>query len=283
MSDKKTSKEKEKKLIEEAEILCKNLFDNKELNDNIQELESILKKLQQIQTIKDENKKKKIKNDLNLKLRDFIEISKENQIALVKCFQKLIAKKQLDIKENEKKNLKYILKIEQISQFNNSIFNNSENNTLYIYFALLTNSNEFLNFPNYILLIMIYIPFSKEVILYIKDEKIISLDFSNVDYIINNYEKENSFLNLDLIDALIGTEIQLKSIMAHDDIVQALDMEKIIKSLKEKEIFKNCKEKKITNQEDLKKDFEKLFSDNKINLIKTNDSNLFNLIYYSIN
>ena len=228
-------------------------------------------------------KKKKIKNDLNLKLRDFIEISKENQIALVKCFQKLIAKKQLDIKENEKKNLKYILKIEQISQFNNSIFNNSENNTLYIYFALLTNSNEFLNFPNYILLIMIYIPFSKEVILYIKDEKIISLDFSNVDYIINNYEKENSFLNLDLIDALIGTEIQLKSIMAHDDIVQALDMEKIIKSLKEKEIFKNCKEKKITNQEDLKKDFEKLFSDNKINLIKTNDSNLFNLIYYSIN
>ena len=283
MSDKKTSKEKEKKLIEEAEILCKNLFDNKELNDNIQELESILKKLQQIQTIKDENKKKKIKNDLNLKLRDFIEISKENQIALVKCFQKLIAKKQLDIKENEKKNLKYILKIEQISQFNNSIFNNSENNTLYIYFALLTNSNEFLNFPNYILLIMIYIPFSKEVILYIRDEKIISLDFSNVDYIINNYEKENSFLNLDLIDALIGTEIQLKSIMAHDDIVQALDMEKIIKSLKEKEIFKNCKEKKITNQEDLKKDFEKLFSDNKINLIKTNDSNLFNLIYYSIN
>jgi len=283
MSDKKTSKEKEKKLIEEAEILCKNLFDNKELNDNIQELESILKKLQQIQTIKDENKKKKIKNDLNLKLRDFIEISKENQIALVKCFQKLIAKKQLDIKENEKKNLKYILKIEQISQFNNSIFNNSENNTLYIYFALLTNSNEFLNFPNYILLIMIYIPFSKEVILYIKDEKMISLDFSNVDYIINNYEKENSFLNLDLIDALIGTEIQLKSIMAHDDIVQALDMEKIIKSLKEKEIFKNCKEKKITNQEDLKKDFEKLFSDNKINLIKTNDSNLFNLIYYSIN
>ena len=283
MSDKKTSKEKEKKLIEGAEILCKNLFDNKELNDNIQELESILKKLQQIQTIKDENKKKKIKNDLNLKLRDFIEISKENQIALVKCFQKLIAKKQLDIKENEKKNLKYILKIEQISQFNNSIFNNSENNTLYIYFALLTNSNEFLNFPNYILLIMIYIPFSKEVILYIKDEKMISLDFSNVDYIINNYEKENSFLNLDLIDALIGTEIQLKSIMAHDDIVQALDMEKIIKSLKEKEIFKNCKEKKITNQEDLKKDFEKLFSDNKINLIKTNDSNLFNLIYYSIN
>lgn len=283
MSDKKTSKEKEKKLIEGAEILCKNLFDNKELNDNIQELESILKKLQQIQTIKDENKKKKIKNDLNLKLRDFIEISKENQIALVKCFQKLIAKKQLDIKENEKKNLKYILKIEQISQFNNSIFNNSENNTLYIYFALLTNSNEFLNFPNYILLIMIYIPFSKEVILYIRDEKIISLDFSNVDYIINNYEKENSFLNLDLIDALIGTEIQLKSIMAHDDIVQALDMEKIIKSLKEKEIFKNCKEKKITNQEDLKKDFEKLFSDNKINLIKTNDSNLFNLIYYSIN
>ena len=283
MSDKKTSKEKEKKLIEEAEILCKNLFDNKELNDNIQELESILKKLQQIQTIKDENKKKKIKNDLNLKLRDFIEISKENQIALVKCFQKLIAKKQLDIKENEKKNLKYILKIEQISQFNNSIFNNSENNTLYIYFAILTNSNEFLNFPNYILLIMIYIPFSKEVILYIKDEKMISLDFSNVDYIINNYEKENSFLNLDLIDALIGTEIQLKSIMAHDDIVQALDMEKIIKSLKEKEIFKNCKEKKITNQEDLKKDFEKLFSDNKINLIKTNDSNLFNLIYYSIN
>jgi predicted hydrolase (HD superfamily) len=130
---------------------------------------------------------------------------------------------------------------------------------------------------------MIYIPFSKEVILYIKDEKMISLDFSNVDYIINNYEKENSFLNLDLIDALIGTEIQLKSIMAHDDIVQALDMEKIIKSLKEKEIFKNCKEKKITNQEDLKKDFEKLFSDNKINLIKTNDSNLFNLIYYSIN
>jgi hypothetical protein len=283
MSVKKTSKEKEKKLIEEAEILCKNLFDNKELNDNIQELESILKKLQQIQTIKDENKKKKIKNDLNLKLRDFIEISKENQIALVKCFQKLIAKKQLDIKENEKKNLKYILKIEQISQFNNSIFNNSENNTLYIYFTLLTNSNEFLNFPNYILLIMIYIPFSKEVILYIRDEKIISLDFSNVDYIINNYEKENSFLNLDLIDALIGTEIQLKSIMAHDDIVQALDMEKIIKSLKEKEIFKNCKEKKITNQEDLKKDFEKLFSDNKINLIKTNDSNLFNLIYYSIN
>ena len=283
MSDKKTSKEKEKKLIEEAEILCKNLFDNKELNDNIQELESILKKLQQIQTIKDENKKKKIKNDLNLKLRDFIEISKENQIALVKCFQKLIAKKQLDIKENEKKNLKYILKIEQINQFNDSIFNNSENNTLYIYFALLTNSNEFLNFPNYILLIMIYIPFSKEVILYIRDEKIISLDFSNVDYIINNYEKENSFLNLDLIDALIGTEIQLKSIMAHDDIVQALDMEKIIKSLKEKEIFKNCKEKKITNQEDLKKDFEKLFSDNKINLIKTNDSNLFNLIYYSIN
>ena len=283
MSDKKTFKEKEKKLIEGAEILCKNLFDNKELNDNIQELESILKKLQQIQTIKDENKKKKIKNDLNLKLRDFIEISKENQIALVKCFQKLIAKKQLDIKENEKKNLKYILKIEQISQFNNSIFNNSENNTLYIYFALLTNSNEFLNFPNYILLIMIYIPFSKEVILYIRDEKIISLDFSNVDYIINNYEKENSFLNLDLIDALIGTEIQLKSIMAHDDIVQALDMEKIIKSLKEKEIFKNCKEKKITNQEDLKKDFEKLFSDNKINLIKTNDSNLFNLIYYSIN
>ena len=283
MSDKKISKENEKKLIEEAERLCKDLFESKELNDNFKELESIQKKLQQIRTLKDGNKIKKIKDDLNLKLRDFIEISKENQIALVKCFQKLIAKKQLDIKENEKKNLKYILKIEQISQFNNSIFNNSENNTLYIYFALLTNSNEFLNFPNYILLIMIYIPFSKEVILYIRDEKIISLDFSNVDYIINNYEKENSFLNLDLIDALIGTEIQLKSIMAHDDIVQALDMEKIIKSLKEKEIFKNCKEKKITNQEDLKKDFEKLFSDNKINLIKTNDSNLFNLIYYSIN
>ena len=98
MSDKKTSKENEKKLIEEAEKLCKDLFENKELNENFQELESILKKLQQIKSLKDGNKIKKIKNDLNIKLRDFIEISEENMTALLKYFQKLIAKKQLENK-----------------------------------------------------------------------------------------------------------------------------------------------------------------------------------------
>ncbi len=279
MSDKKISKENEKKLIEEAERLCKDLFESKELNDNFKELESIQKKLQQIRTLKDGNKIKKIKDDLNLKLRDFIEISEKNMIALVKYFQKLIAKKQLEIKENEKNNLKSLLKIEQINQFNDSIFNSSENNLLYIYFSVLTNSKEYLNFPNYILFILIFIPFSKEVILYIKDEKSVNLDFQNVDYILNNYDKENSFLNLDLIDALIGTEIKLNSIMAHEDIEQSLDMEKIIKSLKEKEILKDLKVKKITKQEDLKKDFEKLISDNKINCIKTNNSNFFNFLY----
>ena len=279
MSDKKISKENEKKLIEEAERLCKDLFESKELNDNFKELESIQKKLQQIRTLKDGNKIKKIKDDLNLKLRDFIEISEKNMIALVKYFQKLIAKKQLEIKENEKNNLKSLLKIEQINQFNDSIFNSSENNLLYIYFSVLTNSKEYLNFPNYILFILIFIPFSKEVILYIKDEKSVNLDFQNVDYILNNYDKENSFLNLDLIDAFIGTEIKLNSIMAHEDIEQSLDMEKIIKSLKEKEILKDLKVKKITKQEDLKKDFEKLISDNKINCIKTNNSNFFNFLY----
>jgi len=279
MSDKKISKENEKKLIEEAERLCKDLFESKELNDNFKELESIQKKLQQIRTLKDGNKIKKIKDDLNLKLRDFIEISEKNMIALVKYFQKLIAKKQLEIKENEKNNLKSLLKIEQINQFNDSIFNSSENNLLYIYFSVLTNSKEYLNFPNYILFILIFIPFSKEVILYIKDDKSVNLDFQNVDYILNNYDKENSFLNLDLIDALIGTEIKLNSIMAHEDIEQSLDMEKIIKSLKEKEILKDLKVKKITKQEDLKKDFEKLISDNKINCIKTNNSNFFNFLY----
>ena len=279
MSDKKISKENEKKLIEEAEKLCKDLFESKELNDNFKELESIQKKLQQIRTLKDGNKIKKIKDDLNLKLRDFIEISEKNMIALVKYFQKLIAKKQLEIKENEKNNLKSLLKIEQINQFNDSIFNSSENNLLYIYFSVLTNSKEYLNFPNYILFILIFIPFSKEVILYIKDEKSVNLDFQNVDYILNNYDKENSFLNLDLIDALIGTEIKLNSIMAHEDIEQSLDMEKIIKSLKEKEILKDLKVKKITKQEDLKKDFETLISDNKINCIKTNNSNFFNFLY----
>ena len=279
MSDKKTSKENEKKLIEEAEKLCKDLFENKELNENFQELESILKKLQQIKSLKDGNKIKKIKNDLNIKLRDFIEISEENMTALLKYFQKLIAKKQLENKENDKKNMNSLLKIEQINQFNDSIFHNSENNLLYIYFSLLTNSKEFVNFPHYILFILIFIPFSKEVILYIKDENIVNLDFTNVDYILNNYEKENSFLNLDLIDALIGTEIQLKSIISHSDIEQALDMGKIIKSIKEKEIFKDLKQKNITNQKDLKKDFDKLISDNKINCIKTNNSNLFN--YFS--
>jgi hypothetical protein len=279
MSDKKISKENEKKLIEEAERLCKDLFESKELNDNFKELESIQKKLQQIRTLKDGNKIKKIKDDLNLKLRDFIEISEKNMIALVKYFQKLIAKKQLEIKENEKNNLKSLLKIEQINQFNDSIFNSSENNLLYIYFSVLTNSKEYLNFPNYILFILIFIPFSKEVILYIKDEKSVNLDFQNVDYILNNYDKENSFLNLDLIDALIGTEIKLNSIMAHEDIEQSLDMEKIIKSLKEKEILKDLKVKKITKQEDLKKAFEKLISDNKINCIKTNNSNFFNFLY----
>ena len=279
MSDKKISKENEKKLIEEAERLCKDLFESKELNDNFKELESIQKKLQQIRTLKDGNKIKKIKDDLNLKLRDFIEISEKNMIALVKYFQKLIAKKQLEIKENEKNNLKSLLKIEQINQFNDSIFNSSENNLLYIYFSVLTNSKEYLNFPNYILFILIFIPFSKEVILYIKDEKSVNLDFQNVDYILNNYDKENSFLNLDLIDALIGTEIKLNSIMAHEDIEQSLDMEKIIKSLKEKEILKDLKVKKITKQEDLKKDFETLISDNKINCIKTNNSNFFNFLY----
>ncbi len=279
MSDKKISKENEKKLIEEAERLCKDLFESQELNDNFKELESIQKKLQQIRTLKDGNKIKKIKDDLNLKLRDFIEISEKNMIALVKYFQKLIAKKQLEIKENEKNNLKSLLKIEQINQFNDSIFNSSENNLLYIYFSVLTNSKEYLNFPNYILFILIFIPFSKEVILYIKDEKSVNLDFQNVDYILNNYDKENSFLNLDLIDALIGTEIKLNSIMAHEDIEQSLDMEKIIKSLKEKEILKDLKVKKITKQEDLKKDFEKLISDNKINCIKTNNSNFFNFLY----
>ena len=279
MSDKKISKENEKKLIEEAERLCKDLFESKELNDNFKELESIQKKLQQIRTLKDGNKIKKIKDDLNLKLRDFIEISEKNMIALVKYFQKLIAKKQLEIKENEKNNLKSLLKIEQINQFNDSIFNSSENNLLYIYFSVLTNSKEYLNFPNYILFILIFIPFSKEVILYIKDEKSVNLDFQNVDYILNNYDKENSFLNLDLIDAFIGTEIKLNSIMAHEDIEQSLDMEKIIKSLKEKEILRDLKVKKITKQEDLKKDFEKLISDNKINCIKTNNSNFFNFLY----
>ena len=279
MNDKKISKENEKKLIEEAERLCKDLFESKELNDNFKELESIQKKLQQIRTLKDGNKIKKIKDDLNLKLRDFIEISEKNMIALVKYFQKLIAKKQLEIKENEKNNLKSLLKIEQINQFNDSIFNSSENNLLYIYFSVLTNSKEYLNFPNYILFILIFIPFSKEVILYIKDEKSVNLDFQNVDYILNNYDKENSFLNLDLIDALIGTEIKLNSIMAHEDIEQSLDMEKIIKSLKEKEILKDLKVKKITKQEDLKKDFETLISDNKINCIKTNNSNFFNFLY----
>ena len=67
--------------------------------------------------------------------------------------------------------------------------------------------------------------------------------------------------------------------MAHEDIEQSLDMEKIIKSLKEKEILKDLKVKKITKQEDLKKDFEKLISDNKINCIKTNNSNFFNFLY----
>ena len=280
MTDKQKSKEIEKQLIEASEKLCKELFDKKELSDNLEDLEKISKILQQIQSLKDEVKKTKLIEQLNPNLKQFILLSKENLVALGKYFQKIISKKKLEIKDNKPSNTENSMKIEQFNNFNNSIFNNSENNLIYIYFFLLQNSNKFeiSDFPDFILLILLYIPSTKEIYLFVKNEKTLNINFSSVNFILENYQIDNSFLNLDLVNSLVGTEIETNY---SDDIEQALDMEKLINDIRTNESLKDSKDKirKFSNEIELKNEFVKILHENKINTIKTNNVELFNFIY----
>ena len=282
MTDKQKSKEIEKQLIEASEKLCKELFDKKELSDNLEDLEKISKILQQIQSLKDEVKKTKLIEQLNPNLKQFILLSKENLVALGKYFQKIISKKKLEIKNNKPSNTENSMKIEQFNNFNNSIFNNSENNLIYIYFFLLQNSNKFeiSDFPDFILLILLYIPSTKEIYLFVKNEKTLNINFSSVNFILENYQIDNSFLNLDLVNSLVGTEIETNY---SDDIEQALDMEKLINDIRTNETLKDSKDKirKFSNEIELKNEFVKILHENKINTIKTNNVELFNFIYNS--
>ena len=282
MTDKQKSKEIEKQLIEASEKLCKELFDKKELSDNLEDLEKISKILQQIQSLKDEVKKTKLIEQLNPNLKQFILLSKENLVALGKYFQKIISKKKLEIKDNKPSNTENSMKIEQFNNFNNSIFNNSENNLIYIYFFLLQNSNKFeiSDFPDFILLILLYIPSTKEIYLFVKNEKTLNINFSSVNFILENYQIDNSFLNLDLVNSLVGTEIETNY---SDDIEQALDMEKLINDIRTNETLKDSKDKirKFSNEIELKNEFVKILHENKINTIKTNNVELFNFIYNS--
>ena len=282
MTDKQKSKEIEKQLIEASEKLCKELFDKKELSDNLEDLEKISKILQQIQSIKDEVKKTKLIEQLNPNLKQFILLSKENLVALGKYFQKIISKKKLEIKDNKSSNIENSIKIEQFNNFNNSIFSDSENNLIYIYFFLLQNSNKFeiSDFPDFILLILLYIPSTKEIYLFVKNEKTLNINFSSVNFILENYQIDNSFLNLDLVNSLVGTEIETNY---SDDIEQALDMEKLINDIRTNETLKDSKDKirKFSNEIELKNEFVKILHENKINTIKTNNVELFNFIYNS--
>ena len=280
MTDKQKSKEIEKQLIEASEKLCKELFDKKELSENLEDLEKISKILQQIQSIKDEVKKTKLIEQLNPNLKQFIQLSKENLVALGKYFQKIISKKKLEIKDNKSSNIENSIKIEQFNNFNNSIFSDSENNLIYIYFFLLQNSNKFeiSDFPDFILLILLYIPSTKEIYLFVKNEKTLNINFSSVNFILENYQIDNSFLNLDLVNSLVGTEIETNY---SDDIEQALDMEKLINDIRTNETLKDSKDKirKFSNEIELKNEFVKILHENKINTIKTNNVELFNFIY----
>lgn len=282
MTDKQKSKEIEKQLIEASEKLCKELFDKKELSDNLEDLEKISKILQQIQSLKDEVKKTKLIEQLNPNLKQFILLSKENLVALGKYFQKIISKKKLEIKDNKPSNTENSMKIEQFNNFNNSIFNNSENNLIYIYFFLLQNSNKFeiSDFPDFILLILLYIPSTKEIYLFVKNEKTLNINFSSVNFILENYQIDNSFLNLDLVNSLVGTEIETNY---SDDIEQALDMEKLINDIRTNETLKDSKDKirKFSNEIEIKNEFVKILHEKKINTIKTNNVELFNFIYNS--
>ena len=280
MTDKQKSKEIEKQLIEASEKLCKELFDKKELSENLEDLEKISKILQQIQSLKDEVKKTKLIEQLNPNLKQFIQLSKENLVALGKYFQKIISKKKLEIKDNKSSNIENSIKIEQFNNFNNSIFSDSENNLIYIYFFLLQNSNKFeiSDFPDFILLILLYIPSTKEIYLFVKNEKTLNINFSSVNFILENYQIDNSFLNLDLVNSLVGTEIETNY---SDDIEQELDMEKLINDIRTNEILKDSKDKirKFSNEIELKNEFVKILHENKINTIKTNNVELFNFIY----
>ena len=280
MTDKQKSKEIEKQLIEASEKLCKELFDKKELSDNLEDLEKISKILQQIQSLKDEVKKTKLIEQLNPNLKQFIQLSKENLVALGKYFQKIISKKKLEIKDNKPSNTENSMKIEQFNNFNNSIFSDSENNLIYIYFFLLQNSNKFeiSDFPDFILLILLYIPSTKEIYLFVKNEKTLNINFSSVNFILENYQIDNSFLNLDLVNSLVGTEIETNY---SDDIEQELDMEKLINDIRTNEILKDSKDKirKFSNEIELKNEFVKILHENKINTLKTNNVELFNFIY----
>ena len=282
MTDKQKSKEIEKQLIEASEKLCKELFDKKELSENLEDLEKISKILQQIQSIKDEVKKTKLIEQLNPNLKQFILLSKENLVALGKYFQKIISKKKLEIKDNKSSNIENSIKIEQFNNFNNSIFSDSENNLIYIYFFLLQNSNKFeiSDFPDFILLILLYIPSTKEIYLFVKNEKTLNINFSSVNFILENYQIDNSFLNLDLVNSLVGTEIETNY---SDDIEQALDMEKLINDIRTNETLKDSKDKirKFSNEIELKNEFVKILHENKINTLKTNNVELFNFIYNS--
>ena len=282
MTDKQKSKEIEKQLIEASEKLCKELFDKKELSDNLEDLEKISKILQQIQSLKDEVKKTKLIEQLNPNLKQFIQLSKENLVALGKYFQKIISKKKLEIKDNKPSNTENSMKIEQFNNFNNSIFSDSENNLIYIYFFLLQNSNKFeiSDFPDFILLILLYIPSTKEIYLFVKNEKTLNINFSSVNFILENYQIDNSFLNLDLVNSLVGTEIETNY---SDDIEQALDMEKLINDIRTNETLKDSKDKirKFSNEIEIKNEFVKILHENKINTIKTNNVELFNFIYNS--
>lgn len=282
MTDKQKSKEIEKQLIEASEKLCKELFDKKELSENLEDLEKISKILQQIQSLKDEVKKTKLIEQLNPNLKQFIQLSKENLVALGKYFQKIISKKKLEIKDNKSSNIENSIKIEQFNNFNNSIFSDSENNLIYIYFFLLQNSNKFeiSDFPDFILLILLHIPSTKEIYLFVKNEKTLNINFSSVNFILENYQIDNSFLNLDLVNSLVGTEIETNY---SDDIEQALDMEKIINDIRTNEILKDSKDKirKFSNEIELKNEFVKILHENKINTLKTNNVELFNFIYNS--
>ena len=282
MTDKQKSKEIEKQLIEASEKLCKELFDKKELSENLEDLEKISKILQQIQSLKDEVKKTKLIEQLNPNLKQFIQLSKENLVALGKYFQKIISKKKLEIKDNKSSNIENSIKIEQFNNFNNSIFSDSENNLIYIYFFLLQNSNKFeiSDFPDFILLILLYIPSTKEIYLFVKNEKTLNINFSSVNFILENYQIDNSFLNLDLVNSLVGTEIETNY---SDDIEQELDMEKLINDIRTNEILKDSKDKirKFSNEIELKNEFVKILHENKINTLKTNNVELFNFIYNS--
>lgn len=279
-------KQKEKSLVAEAETFLNQLIESNKIT--IPQMQTLLKKLQKVTNLnnkKIEEDKKDLSEFIKDKneIKEFLEKDDSNYLILSKAAQKVTSKSQPQQENTGKaapkktQNLYKFIKKDLIEAFNKEgekYFKDNLDN-LFVYFENL--SKDKLELNNVPLFTMTYFPKEKKINFYLKCNKKMDLNFSQVDYLCNT--SKEIFLNIDYYSLMENCEIE----KSREYKGNSIDMTQFEKLIKENPIIKGNDINIIFVGNDFAK-FKNSFKDycdslkDKIKSVATNNKDFFNEI-----